>query len=134
MIKIGRFINTDTGEEWSSLIIDKISIAQIACQELVGGTINYLSLNGHSIYIPNDQSIFGTGTAKIVFKNIYVGIQKKETFIMNYKGGYSRMSNMEKCHWKLLSIKEFDGEYGSSIKELLMLENNVVKPKFKQVS
>lgn len=134
IIKIGRFINTETKEEWSSLIIDKISIAQQACQELVGGTINYLSLNGHSIYMPNNQSIFGTVMAKIVFKNMYEDIFKGETFIMNYKGGYSRMSNISKVNWKLLSTKEFDGKHGSSIKDLLLLENNIIKPKYKQVS
>lgn len=134
MLKIGRFINTETKDEWSSLIIDKISIAQRACQELVGGTINYLSLNSHSIYMPDSQSTYVTGTAKVVFKHIYEGIQNNETFIMNYKGGYSKMSNMQKCNWKLLSTKKFDGDYGSSIRDLLLIENNIVKPKYKEVS
>ena len=120
---------TNGKNKWWSILIDNISIASDVVKDIVGHSVNELELNAHSLY-QNGTSFISTNTAKKVFKNLVNDLYKDEYFVMNLKGGYTRLRYVE---WEELERKQFGFSYKDNLRDLLLQVNGVDKKQFKEV-
>lgn len=118
-----RYTNHKKDKEWWSLFINKISVAHLACQQIIGGVITELELNDHGIYV-NGWSALTIGTAKQAFKGICKDLYKKRNYVMNYRGGHIPIEYVD---WTELERKNFEVPYGGNIRQLILEMNGKTK-------
>lgn len=119
-VKLGRF--TDGKEEWVSIIIDNISVAQQAVKDVVGAKLCDIELNAHCLYTEG-KSFVDFGTARTVFNNICDCLYQGKRLIMNKNGGYTRE---ELVDWELVEEMKFDFHYKDNLNNLLQQQNGKV--------
>jgi hypothetical protein len=132
VVRLGVF--TDGDKQWTSLLIDNIQVAQEAVKDIVGAMVSDCNLHAHALWasdkVVKEQFIVGLDTARTVFKNILDNMHKKETLVMNMKGGYIKLDNVT---WELLETKSFELPYTSNLLNLLKEQNNK-KDEFKLIA
>ena len=127
-VRLGKFTDGDT--EWVSLIIDNISIAQMAVKQIIGQKLSEAELNAHSLYTTETHAFLNLNTGKSVFKDLCTSLYKDKHLVMNMNGGYIPLESID---WTLLETLEFEFEYGADLNRLLRQQNGKEK-EFKLVS
>lgn len=100
------------GKTFKCLLIEDMSVAQLAVRDLVGRTLCELNFGAHSIYDGKDDKLWAGGNMRgvgvDVFNLIFKAIGRKEAVFMQKKGGICYERN---CQWELVSTNEVDINY-----------------------